>query len=119
MLHDPQPIVRSTAAFTFGEIGGENVIRLLKDALVTEKNNEVKKQILISLANIIQPDQLSLLTNLSPTETTLKEGQCVSLVIAKKRYMTDLKIMEVATKYVTDPKESLNVRILASKIVSL
>jgi len=119
LSNDPQPVVRSTAAFALGEIGGENAIQLLKDALRTEENNEVKRQILISLANIIRPDQLSLLTNFSPNETILKEGQCISLVIAKKRYMADLKIIEVATHYLTDPKESLNVRILASKIVSI
>jgi cyclophilin family peptidyl-prolyl cis-trans isomerase/HEAT repeat protein len=119
LLHDPQPFVRSTAAFSLGEIGGEEVIQLLNTALVAEKDNDVIKQILISLANIIQPDQLSLLTNFSPTETALKEGQCLSLVIVKKRYMTDLKITEVATNYATDPKEALNIRLLASEIISI
>lgn len=44
-LHDQRPVIRGTAAWALGEIGGTEAQRLLREALKCEREDEVRREI--------------------------------------------------------------------------
>ena len=48
-LHDHEPLVRGHAAWALGRIGGEEAKRALEDALASERDEEVRKEISCAL----------------------------------------------------------------------
>ncbi len=46
---DPDPIVREHAAWALGRIGTDNALKALQDALASEKDERVRREILLSL----------------------------------------------------------------------
>jgi len=51
-LQDDEPLIRGQAAWALGEIGGENVQKLLTETLQDEENSQVKEEILRTLDNL-------------------------------------------------------------------
>lgn len=52
-LHDTEPLVRGHAAWALGRIGGEEARRVLKEALVGEEDEEVRKEIECALDGVL------------------------------------------------------------------
>ncbi len=50
VLHDDEPLIRGHAAWALGRIGGEQAKQALQDALPTETDTEVQKEIQCALA---------------------------------------------------------------------
>src|SRR5713226_744512 len=50
VLHDDEPLIRGHAAWALGRIGGEQAKQALQDALTTETDTEVQKEIQCALA---------------------------------------------------------------------
>ena len=52
MQTDPRPVIRGTAAWTIGKIGGDEAARALQEALEKEKDEEVLVEIEKGLKSI-------------------------------------------------------------------
>ncbi len=48
-LHDDEPLIRGHAAWALGQIGGEEAVQALHDALNSEEEREVRKEIAYAL----------------------------------------------------------------------
>ncbi|HEY3429761.1 MAG TPA: peptidylprolyl isomerase, partial [Cyclobacteriaceae bacterium] len=119
LKQDRDQTVRLTSAFYLGEVGSGASAKVLGEALVEEQDPLVQKQILVGLAKTATLLQIPLIENFSSDDNIAREGHCLSLIILKNKFYSNLRFGEITTDYIKDPTSSESVRFLSSYFLSL
>lgn len=117
LLHDSASTVRKSAAFALGQTGGLSASQLLLNALQSEKQNLVLREVLENFGKVLSHDQLNFLLDFTSQDPIILEGKLWGMYRCRNRGITSQKASEVVSKYLNQ-KYQRSIRIGAANFFS-